>query len=625
MTSMINVFIDFETYYGKDLSLSKVSTPEYVHSNLFKVHMMGIKINDNPTAIVEPGKIQETFDWLKTQNVNLIAHNCLFDGYIASQVYDYIPQRYSDTAAMARADNPHKSASLKNTCIRLWPDDKTKRKGEELAKSYGVRNLNLTEGLFSAIAGYCHDDNELCADVYNKLLPRIPEDELDMIDLLTRMFCDPIFNADTDLLERSLKQLQDERHEKIFYSGTFEGVLSSDVQFAAHLKRLGIEVPYKISPTTGLKATAFGKTDLEFLRVQRENPEHNNLWEGRRAAKSTIDITRTERFLRIARLTKGMMPVLLKYSAAHTHRLGGGDKTNMQNLPRNAPDDHPAGDLRPGVLRRSLLAPPDHVVLVRDLSQIEARILACIAGQEDLVDDFRQGKDVYCGMASRIYNKPIDKENNPFERNVGKVSVLGLGYQMGGPKFKDTMQSGPMGMPPIFFDDESLYDHIVYNVYRKTYRNIPQFWKLCERFINHMIHADADAKPLIYLCLKIYKNRIELPNGLSLLYPNIRRTDDGTVYDSKNGPTFIYGGKLAENIVQALAQIVIKNIMLEVSRQLPTWRVALQVHDEIASVGPKIEVKHADKVIEKIMATPPKWMPDLPLTSEGGYASNYSK
>lgn len=622
---MINVGIDFESYYGKDLSLSKVSTPEYVHSPLFKVHMMGIKIDDGPTQIIEPENLQATFDWLKTQEVNLIAHNCLFDGYIASRLYGYVPQRYSDTAAMARGDNPQKSASLKNTCIRLWPNDKTKRKGEELAKSYGIRNLNLVNGLFSAIAGYCQQDNDLCIDVYHELLPRIPDNEMDMIDLLTRMFCDPVFEADIELLEKSLGYLLTQRDAIIKASGTNEETLSSDVKYKAFLKSKGIEIPYKISPTTKMKTSAFAKNDLEYLRVQRENPDHENIFAARTAAKSRIDITRTERFLTIAELTGGIMPVLLKYSAAHTHRLGGGDKTNMQNLPRNAKDTHPAGDLRPGVLRRALLAPKGKVVLVRDLSQIEARVLACIAGQEDLVDDFRNGVDIYCGMASRIYKQPVNKDDNPFERGVGKVSILGLGYQMGGPKFKDTMQAGPMGMPPIFFEDESLYDHIVYNVYRATYRNIVQFWKICERFINHMINTREDADPLIYLCLKIYKDRIELPNGLSLLYPNIRRTEDGTMYDGKNGPSFIYGGKLTENIVQALAQIVIKMCMLESARQLPTWRVALQVHDEIALVGDESDVERADKVVEKIMATPPSWMPDLPLASEGGWAENYSK
>ncbi len=587
--------------------------------------MMGIKIGDEVSQIIEPDKIQATFDWLKTQEVNLIAHNMMFDGYIAARVYGYIPERYSDTAAMARADSPHSSASLKNTCKRLWPDDKTMRKGEELARSYGIKNLNHVEGLFSAIAGYCRDDGRLCRAIYNKLLPEMPSDELDLIDLICRMFCDPIFEADESLLERYLGLLINRREEIIAASGTTETVLSSDDKFCNFLISKGIEVPYKISPTTGMRTTAFAQADLEYQRVQRENPQHQNIWDARQAAKSRIDITRTERFISIARCTNGWMPVHLKYSAAHTHRLGGGDKTNMQNLPRNAKDTHPDGDLRPGVLRRALLAPEGQVVLVRDLSQIEARVLACLAGQEDLVEDFRNGVDIYCGMASRIYNQPVNKDDHPFERGVGKVSILGLGYQMGGAKFKDTMQAGPMGMPPIYFDDETMYDHIVYNVYRRTYRNIVQFWAICERFIQHMITADANTPPLEYLCLRVHSERIELPNGLSLQYPNIRVTDDGRMYNGKNGPTFIYGGKLCENIVQALAQIVIKSTMLETSRQLPTWRVALQVHDEIASVGPEVEVEHADKVIEKIMATPPEWMPDLPLTSEGGWAYNYSK
>ena len=621
---MLDVTIDFETYYGTNYSLTKMSTPEYVYDEQFKVHMMGIKINDNPTAIIEPDKIQETFDWLKTQEVNLIAHNMLFDGYIASQKYNYVPQRYSDTAAMARADNPHASASLKNTCIRLWPDDESKRKGEELARSFNQRNLHVVNGLFSAISGYCRDDDDLCYDIYNELHDKIPADELEMIDLLTRMFCDPVFIADTDLLKRYLTLLTRRREDTINNSGTTGEVLRSDAKYKAFVKSLGLTVPTKVSPDTGLIIPAFAKNDLEYQKLQRENPQFQHVWDARQAAKSSIDITRTTRFLNVGRLAE-KMPVMLKYSAAHTHRLGGGDKMNLQNLPRNARNNHPDGDLRPGVLRRSLCAPEGQVVLVRDLSQIEARILACISNQEDLINVFATGGDPYSFMASRIYGFEVDKINYPFERNVGKVAVLGLGYGMSGGKFKDTMNSGPMGMSPIFFDDETLYDRIVYTIYRGSNKGITSFWKTCDRFIYWMITADED-DPLEYKCLKVYKGRIELPNGLSLVYPNIRHDKHGqTVYDGKSPAVNIYGGKLTENIVQALAQIVIKNIMLEASRQLPEWRVALQVHDEVILVGPEDDVQRADKVLEQLMSTPPDWMPELPLDSEGGWAKNYSK
>lgn len=622
---MLDVTIDFETYYGTNYSLTKMSTPEYVYHDEFRVHMMGIKINQNPTVIIEPDKIQETFDWLKTQEVNLIAHNMLFDGYIASQIYKYIPQRYTDTAAMARGHNPHASASLKNTCLRLWPGDETKRKGEELAKSFNQRNLMRVDGLFEAIAGYCQVDTDLCYWIYKRLEKKLPSRELEMIDLITRMFCDPVFKADTDLLSRYYQLLRKRREELIANSGTDEETLRSDAKYKAFLVRKGVTTPTKVSPTTGLVTNAFAKNDLEYQKLQREMPELQHIWDARQAAKSSIDITRTHRFLTVGQLTD-RMPVMLRYSAAHTHRLGGGDKMNMQNLPRNAREDHPDGDLRPGVLRRSLCAPDeDHVVLVRDLSNIEARVLACIADQTDAIEIFRNKGDLYSEMASRIYGFTVTKETHPFERNVGKVAVLGLGYGMSGAKFKDTMNAGPMGMAPIFFDDESLYDRIVYQIYRKLNRGITTFWKACDRFIYWMITADPN-DPLIYKCLKVYKGYIELPNGLRLTYPNIRHDKHGSpVYDGKSSVTKIYGGKLTENIVQALAQIVIKDIMLDASKLLPKWRVALQVHDEIVLVGPKNEVKKADKIIEKLMATPPKWMPELPLDSEGGWANNYSK
>jgi len=344
----------------------------------------------------------------------------------------------------------------------------------------------------------------------------------------------------------------------------------------------------------------------------------------RAMVKSTVDISRCQRFIDIHNAAKGMMPAALRYSAAHTHRLGGSDKTNLQNLTRNAPDDHPDGELRPGVMRRSLLAPEGQVVLVRDLSNIEARILAQISDQQDLIDIFKVNGDPYADMATKIYGRIITKKTDPLERNVGKVALLGLGYGMSGNKFKDTLNAGPLGMPPIFLSKDSEYDRIVYQVYRVTNSGIVRFWETCNRFIYWMATTTED-EPFEHKGLKIYKERIVLPNGLELQYPNLRHEKGQWVYDTSKSTVNIYGGKLCENIVQALAQIVIKDIMLETTRQLPNWRVALQVHDETINIGPEEEAAEANKTIEAIMAIPPTWMPDLPLNSDGGWAKNYLK
>jgi len=617
---MINVVIDFESYYSKTVGFATMSTPEYVGHPEFKVHMMGIKIGDEDIAIIDEPNIPAVLAHLDTLGeINLICQNTLFDGYVLHFIYNWHPAFYSDTAAMSRGTSPNNSSSLKNLVARIFPKRLDLRKGDELAQSKGIRDLHEA-GIFNTIGNYCVQDVLLTHLSYHKMMKKFPPEELQMIDMITRMFCQPVFHLDMKMLKKHRWDLADTRLKTIEKAGVAQDILASNVKYGQYIESLGLTPPEKVSPATGALTYAFAKADLPYIKFQKNNPQLKPLFDARQAVKSTIEISRCERFIAIGNAANNMMPAALKYSAAHTHRLGGTDKSNLQNLPRG------------GTLRKSLRAPKKQVILVRDLSNIEARILAVIADQLDLIEIFRKNGDPYAVMAERIYGHPIDKNLHPTERGVGKMAVLGLGYGMSGAKFKDTLNSGPLGMAPIHFSDSTLYDHIVYNVYRRTNTGITSFWKKCDQFIYWMATASDIIDPLLpdehvleYKCLKIYKGRIELPNGLSLQYPNLRAWQGGWGYDTKTGTTSLYGGKLTENIVQALAQIVIKNVMLETTRQLPDWRVALQVHDEILAIGLKKDVKKANKVIEKIMGKAPSWMPNLPLNSEGGWAKNYSK
>jgi len=617
---MIDITIDFESYYDAQVGFAKLSTPEYVGHPEFKVHMMGIKIADEEIAIIDEPNIPAVLDHLDSLgDINLICQNVLFDGYVLHHIYNWHPAFYSDTAAMSRGLAPNSSARLKDFVQRIFPKRLDLRKGSELAHSKGVRDLHQA-GLFNTIGNYCIQDVLLTHLSYRKMLKEFPTNELLMINMLAEMFCKPVIKLDKPLLENHLLTILKEKQKLIDASGTTKEVLASNPQYANLIEAHGVKCPMKVSPATGKPTYAFAKGDLPYQKFQKDNPQLAHLFRARQAVKSTIEETRCERFINIANVANNKMPAALKYSAAHTHRLGGSDKTNLQNLPRG------------GVLRLALRAPKKQVILVRDLSNIEARILAVIADQHDLIEIFRQNGDPYSVMAEKIYGHPINKHQYPTERGVGKMAVLGLGYGMSGAKFKDTLNAGPLGMPPIHLSDDTMYDHIVYNVYRKTNTGITNFWKTCDRFIYWMATASDTYDPLMpdehvleYKCLKIYKGRIELPNGLYLHYPNLRAWQGGWGYDTKSGTTTLYGGKLTENIVQALAQIVIKSVMLETTRQLPEWRVALQVHDEILAIGLKKDVKKANKVIEKIMGKAPSWMPNLPLNSEGGWAKNYSK
>ena len=212
----------------------------------------------------------------------------------------------------------------------------------------------------------------------------------------------------------------------------------------------------------------------------------------------------------------GYIPAPLRYYAAHTGRFGGTEKLNMQNLPRG------------GELRKCLIAPEGHLIYVADLSNIEARMLAWLAGEANLLQQFRNGDDIYSNFASVIYNKPIDKTENPTERLVGKTAILGLGYGMGHEKFKATLKSGAMG-PAMDFDIEE--SRRIVNTYRNTYGGIKNLWYKLEDFLKLSMHKDNEG--MTYGPLTIGHNSIILPNNMSLTYNNLRSSMNGLIFDSK--------------------------------------------------------------------------------------------
>ena len=194
----------------------------------------------------------------------------------------------------------------------------------------------------------------------------------------------------------------------------------SNDKFAALLGKY-VEPPKKISARTGKEAWAFAKTDEEFKKLaEHENENVRDLVNARLANKTTLEETRTQRFIDIA--NRGLMPVPLRYYAAHTGRWGGDEKINLQNLPSRGENANK--------LKKSIIPMEGYTIIDADSSQIEARILAWLAEQDDLVEAFENGEDVYKIMAKSIYGKPVE-EIKKEERFVGKTTILGCGYGMG--------------------------------------------------------------------------------------------------------------------------------------------------------------------------------------------------
>ena len=625
------VTIDFETYYDPKYSLrAKVyNTSSYILDPQFQAHCCAIKIGKRPSkcywGMEAISKALHAIDWA---NHDMLAHNNFFDGAISKWHFNIQPRRRFCTVQMTRGLHSDMSkASLQAICDFYGIPGKI----EGLDDVKGLRTEDIPEAKRKKLMTYCNNDNEKCFEVFKKQIEVYPEKEIELIDLTLSMFCDPVFQLDVARAQKSLEYEMGERLRFIAMSGHDEKTLRSTDKFVAALEELGVAAPKKVSKYNGTVTYALSETDMEFMALQEhEDRRVVRLVQGRLAAKSTMMETRAWRMLQMYELG-GWLAVLLNYYGAKTGRWSGGNKMNFQNFPTSTPDYPMAGELR-----KSIIAPPGHVIIAPDSAQIEARVVGWVSGHEELLDRFRNKEDVYKWMASLIYQKPVDKINGE-ERFIGKIAVLGLGYSMGAKRFQTTLALGVMG-PPVQL---SLAEcNRIVKMYRKLNKPIVDFWSECEGVLENMANGRSGSFGPNGI-LQYEGTSIWLPNGMGLHYPGLRMLWDneknrcaGFKYTANGIPKHIYGGLLTENIVQALAGVVIREEMLEVRdlyrkqklRKGEIAKIATMTHDEIVSVIPLRLAKPLLAANLKIMQAPPWWAPDMPIwaAAEGGWAENYS-
>lgn len=602
--------IDFETFYSREFSLTKLTTEEYVRSPEFQVIGVAVKVNDGPAEWFS-GTLEETAEFLaqyEWHNHFVLAHNAMFDAAILSWVFGQKPKAWLDTLSMARAlFGTQVGGSLRVLAEHFGLG----QKGTEVEDAKGLRREDFSPEQLHQYGEYCKNDVNLTYDLYQTMNVDFPTVEKRLIDLTIRMFSDPLLELDTERLEEHLKDVR-ERKEKLFVeAGITKEILNSNQKFADLLKAHGVIAPTKISPATGKETFAFAKTDQDFLLLQ-EHPSEvvQALVAARLGAKSTLEETRTERFISIAgrgHIAGALrrLPIPLKYYAAHTGRWGGADKVNLQNLPSRGAQG--------GKLKRCIVAPKNHVIIDCDSSQIEARVLAYLANQDDVLQLFAAKADVYKYMASLIYNR-AEEDITAEQRFIGKTTVLGCGYGMGAIKFQ--RQLAAMGKD-VDFDTCS---HII-RQYRLANHRIAGWWNTLTMMLDRMIHnldCHIDARGVLSLTPF---TGIQLPNGLHINYPELARHNNGDfTYKTRMGVQKIYGGKVAENLCQAVARCIIGEQMILIAQR---YRPVLTVHDAVACVVPQSEANEAREFIEDCMRTPPKWAPDIPLNCESGMAQTY--
>lgn len=599
--------LDFETYYAKDYGLRKCTTEEYIRHDNFEV--IGVSVKKNQEDAVwfsgthaNTKKFLDTYDW---ENSVAVAHNAMFDMAILNWRFDIRPKKIVDTLSMARASYGTEVGGSLDALVTKF---NLGEKGKEVLNALGKRRLDFTPDELEAYAGYCINDTELTYKLFGVLAAGFPRVELNLIDLTIRMFTEPVIELDKLTLGAHLSMVKHKK-EQLLESLTHDReILMSNPQFAGLLEEYDVVPPTKISPTTGKETYAFAKTDEAFKALlEHEDPYVQALVAARMGVKSTIEETRTERFLAVAE--RGTLPIPLRYYAAHTGRWGGSDKINMQNLPRGSE------------LKKAMRAPDGYKFIDCDLSQIEARTLAWLAEQNDLLEAFERGDDVYKIMASAIYNKPVDEIDGD-ERFVGKTTILGCGYGMGAAKFQAQLKTFGKDLPLKECER-------IIHVYRTTYPRIPLLWKQTGRALEAMINNQTAPIGRRGALEVEGVSGILLPNGLRIKYPNLRKVlkPDGRsemVYDTKRGrstlDTRIYGGKAVENLCQALARIVVGEQLLRVAKK---YKVAMTVHDAIGCIVPEAEEQTGKEFVEMVMKVRPTWAMDLPLDCEAFSGVSY--
>jgi DNA polymerase len=600
------ISLDFETYYDQQFSLSKITTEEYIRSPLFQTIGVGVKVNEEETLWYTGddagvASFLGNFDWGSSA---LLAHNALFDAAILSWRYNIKPKAILDTLSMARAIH---GTEVGNSLAKLALFYELGVKGTEVVDARGKRLEDFKAQDLAQYGEYCKNDVELTSALWKKLAPNFKQSELKLIDLTIRMFSEPSLVLDANLLRQHLAEVKYRKELLLEEAGVeTRDDLMSNLKFAEMLRGLGVEPPTKISLMTGKETLAMAKSDEEFKALlEHEDLRVQTLVAARLGNKSTLEETRTERFMGIA--SRGLMPVPLQYYAAHTGRWGGADKINLQNLPSRGNNANK--------LKFSIKAPEGYVLIDSDSSQIEARVLAWLSGQDDLTEAFKNGEDVYKIMASAIYSKEASEVSSS-ERFVGKTTILGAGYGMGAKKFGVQLKTFGAEIT------ESEAIHII-QVYRQTYQKIPLLWTAGRHAIEAMVKNQNT--PFGNGCVEVRgTDGILLPNGLYQRYPNLRkiRTDDGEqyVYDARRGSVKIYGGKLVENICQALARCIIGEQMLRIAKK---YKPVLTVHDAVACIAPKKEIEEAMAYVQECMKWTPDWAKGLPVNCEAGYGESY--
>ena len=681
------VALDFESFFStKDgYTLTKIGPISYIRDSRFSAQLMSYIVTDASTMtydrvrVAEHDNIPAVLAALKLDapDVVTVAHNGNgFDFLILSEIYHVVPRIAIDTMCMERWTGVSRiqNESLKSmakffrcgekvegTLIsdgRKWPDD-------------------FTPDERTAFIQYCRNDTEQCFLSFKAMLPFMTVDALLFSSITAKMACNPVLRLDDDMLTAYLNELSDKvtkaRNDinKMFMFKSDEDFLKairSSASFVKMLELLGRKPPMKYSvaksETKRKKLEAEGKTnlseedyavytpalaksDLDFVAMASDADERVALLVRTRLENnSSIQRSRAETFHALAKSGRPM-PVMLNAFKAHTSRYtagnseGSSDKLNLQNLSKRDPSQL--------TLRKAVQAPEGMALVACDSSQIEARILAYVANETELVDAFRKGADPYADLAEKIFQIPSEKIHKGAKsgdkklkayRNVGKVGILSAGYGVGWRRYADTLLRQGVRLSS---DIDQHYEmaHHAHNVYRASNPNIVTFWDTCQTVIKalYLGYSGEFGGPndnifqysVAPICGRDDVPTIIGPNKYTLRYFKLsckvseKNNREEYYYTRVKGKselkTKIYGGALAENLCQYLAFALLQWQACRMTEQ--GIRLIANIHDSFLAICPEDEAEHTKSVMESCMSSVPDWLGDFPVACEAEIGKDY--
>jgi len=642
---------DFEAYWDTHHTLSKMSPTEYVMHPDTEIISVSIKHGDNPTYVVfGEENIREHLQAIDWSDVLVVGHNMSgFDAMILAWRFGITPKMYGCTAAMARprysktgvvVDGKFLTGvSLKKLAVELGVGRKldlaaTNTKGKHLC--------DFTTQEVRALEVYNQVDTDLCWAAFKKLYPTFLKKEMLLIDMTTRMLVEPKFKLDYALVTGALETVQAEKSQALrdlydlLYDETeqvirvLEGepkpeefvrtMMASSAKFSSLLESRGVAVPMKPSPTNPQRQVpALAKTDEAFIALtEHEDPVVATAAQVRLDVKSTLLETRLKAFLRAADACGGKLPMPLKFAGADTTGRWSGEQYNPQNLPRINPDKPKTSD----ALRMALCAPRGHKVIAADLSGIELRTNMFLWQVPYAMELFRASPDkadLYTYFAAHDLYHIAEALIEKWQRQVGKVSHLGLGFGAGGATFQGVARL--MGGVALSLDEATK----IVDTYRAAHPEIVAGWKRFQQCLPDIAQGTEVAIDPWGMCVTEHE-AVRLPSGRRIYYPGLERVRDNGksewYYGEGRSRSKIYAGKGVENLVQALARDVVAEHAVRFYQQTGL-RPALTVHDELVYVVPTPDAEDALDTLQSIMRSGVSWWPELITWSTGGIGDRY--